>query len=34
MKNITQLDNYDLQYRTLLHSYCTGPFTEVTALLL
>ena len=30
----TQQDYYDLQYGTLLHSYCTLTYTEVTALLL
>ena len=30
----TQQDNYDRRCSTLLHSYCTGTYTEVTVLLL
>ena len=29
----TQQDYYNLEYGTLLHSYCTGTYTEVVLLL-
>ena len=32
--SVSQQDCCDLEYGTLLHSYCTGTYTEVTALLL
>ena len=31
---VTQQDNYCPRFSTLLHSYCTGTYTEVTVLLL
>ena len=31
---VTQHNYYDLQNSTLLHSYCTGTYTELVVLLL
>ena len=33
LKTYAQEDYYDPQYGTLLHSYCTGTYTEVVVLL-